>query len=186
MQPRLYNLQIFASVFAVVMIERLGRRMLLISSMALMSLSNGGLGVYFFLDESERAQELGWLPLLCLIIFIVAWSYGVAPLAWIMNVELFPREAQSTLPTIGIMANWISTYLVVKFSPNIESVIGTWGNYFMFCGLCALGLLFCILCVPETKGKTPEDMKKYFSKHAKNVDVECYDNPACSNNDETS
>ena len=95
--------QVLATGFAVLVVERLGRKILLILSAFFMCLSISGLGAYFYLDENIKTDQnpggfdpdtvdsLGWLPLACLILFIVAFSCGFGPLAWAMNVELFPR-----------------------------------------------------------------------------------------------
>ena len=73
-------------------VDKLGRRILLALSALFMCISITGLGVYFYLDEDHQdVSNLGWLPLACLIIFICAFSLGFGPLAWAMNVELFPR-----------------------------------------------------------------------------------------------
>ena len=75
-------------------VDKLGRRILLLLSALFMCLSITGLGVYFYLEENNKpVDNLGWLPLACLIIFICAFSLGFGPLAWAMNVELFPRYA---------------------------------------------------------------------------------------------
>ena len=49
-----------------------------------------------------------------------------------------------------------------KFESNIEDVIGASGAYFMYAAICGTGTLFVLFLVPETKGKSPEDMKAYF------------------------
>ena len=53
----------------------------------------GGMGIFFYLVETEgsRLQNLGWVPILCLVVFVIVYAIGFGPLPWIMNVELFPR-----------------------------------------------------------------------------------------------
>ena len=162
--------QMLATGVAVLIVEKLGRRILLIASAAFMCISICGLGVYFHLDENQGSggvgrdtvESLGWLPLVCLIVYVIAFSIGLGPLAWAMNVELFPREAQSVMASLTTGMNWMLAFIVSKFSRNLEEVIHTSGLYFMFCGICGIAVLFIIFFVPETRGKTPEDMKSYF------------------------
>ena len=59
--------------------------------------------------------------------------------------------------------NWLCATLVSKFEPDIEAAIGTSGAYFLYAAICATGAAFVMFVVPETKGKSPEDMKKIFS-----------------------
>ena len=53
---------------------------------------------------------------------------------------------------------------MTKFEYNIEQAINTSGAFFMYGGICAVGCAFVVLLVPETKGKTPEDMKNHFAR----------------------
>ena len=63
-----------------------------------MCISIGGLGAYFYLQDQDKlnnthtVDDYGYLPLICIIVFIIAFSLGFGPLAWAMNVELYPRE----------------------------------------------------------------------------------------------
>jgi len=150
--------QVIATGFAVVVVDKLGRRILLIGSAFFMCLSIGGLAAFFYVND----DSLGWLPLVCLIVFIVAFSCGFGPLAWTMNIELYPLEARATMSSVTTLTNWLFAFLVSKFVPTLMDVMHEWGVYFLFCGVCAVGVIFCALVVPETRGKTPDDMKRYF------------------------
>ena len=93
---------------AVVLVDRLGRKPLLSISGVLMSISIFGMGAFFYLKENQdedpedslirmtesEVKDIAWLPLACLIIYIVAFSIGFGPLPWAMNPELFPQEAK--------------------------------------------------------------------------------------------
>ena len=80
-----------------------------------------------------------------------------------MNAELFPREARRLAEPVGSSCA-IFIFLVGKFGPSLEHVVSTSGLLVIFGLFCLMGLLFTLFCVPETKGKTPEDMKAYFEK----------------------
>ena len=79
-----------------------------------------------------------------------------------MNAELFPKEAQGVLSSVAAAFNWLCAFVVSKFSSDGEEEIKSSGLYFLIGVICAVGAVFVILAVPETKGKSPEDMKKYF------------------------
>ncbi len=163
------------------MVERLGRRVLLTASAVGMVLSMGGLGAYFYLDENkctdaavcndgiisqEKLDSLSWLPLVSLNVYIFAFSLGFGPLPWTMNGELFAPEAKDLASTAACVFNWICVFTVGKFAVNIESAIQLYGSYWLFGGISLLAAIFVVLVVPETKGKTAEDMIKFFSKEA--------------------
>ena len=55
-------------------------------------------------------------------------------------------------------------FIVTKFEPDIERVINASGAYFLFAAICGAGVFVVYFCVPETKGKTPEEMKEYYQR----------------------
>ena len=75
----------------------------------------------------------------------------------------------------GAMFNWTCAFLVVYFYPMAETALTKYYCYFFFALICLLGAVFIIIFVPETKGKTEEDMKNYFMKKGKNIS-ETHDN----------
>ena len=87
---------------------------------------------------------------------------GIGPLAWTMNAELFAPEAKAVGAPIAYSFNWFSAFLVTRFYPDVESVLGTAGTYAIFAGVCVLGTFFSAFLVPETKGKTPAQIKAMF------------------------
>ena len=93
---------------------------------------------------------------------MLGFAIGVGPLTWAMNAELFPKEAQGVMASLATAFNWACSFVVTKFSSNLQNQIDYWGLYFLFGSVCALGTIFVVLIVPETKGKTPDDMKAYF------------------------
>jgi len=72
--------------------------------------------------------------------------------------------AQGVMSSTGVLSNFIFAFLMGKFVTNIQAVINSSGMYFLNGGIDVLGLLFIMIIVPETKGKTPEEMKKYFQR----------------------
>ncbi len=117
--------QVLATGVAVLIVERVGRKILLMASGALMCVSIVALGAFFYLDENKKCEyitwdngtttiepdfgtcetdsdidsktvdDLGWLPLTSLIIYIFAFSIGFGPLPWMMNGEFFSLESKS-------------------------------------------------------------------------------------------
>ena len=101
-----------------------------------------------------------------MIVYILGFSIGFGPLPWSMNAELFPKEAQGPMSSLATLFNWGCAFLVSSFSQDVGNAIKGHpdsGLYFLFGSFCALGVVFVIFVCPETKGKTPDDMKKYFS-----------------------
>lgn len=96
------------------------------------------------------------------MVYILGFSVGYGPIPWAMNAELFPKEAQVVMASLSGGFNWLCAFIVTKFATNLEEVIHTSGLYFLFGAVNACGIIFVITLLPETRGKTPNDMKKYF------------------------
>ena len=87
---------------------------------------------------------------------------GMGPLPWVMTAELFSKEAKATSSSLAASFNWLCSFLVVKFSPTLEALIGASGSYLMFASLAFLGTLLIGVTVPETRGKTEEEIARHF------------------------
>lgn len=203
--------QVVGTLLAVLIVDKLGRRVLLILSDLVMCVSILTLGIYFYLDEGkettvchlqtsttvgsigivnndtsdcflvdgydpETLKNLGWLPLASLMIYVVAFAIGFGPLAWTLNAELFAPEAKSLCASIAFCFNWLSCFVVTKFEPDVESIINASGAYFLFAAICGLGTIVVYFFVPETKGKTSEEIKEYFWHKANNKTRWCESN----------
>ena len=110
-------------------------------------------------------KSLSFLPVTATITFIAGFSVGFGPLPWVLNSELFPKEAKALASTIGAMFNWFCAFLIVYFYPMTEKALNKYVCYFFFGAICILGAVFIHFLVPETRGRTEEDMRNYFLQH---------------------
>ena len=97
------GVQVVATALAAVLIDRLGRRVLLISSALIMICSLYGLGLYFWMLDNRPAEadSFNFLPLACLCLFIAAFSIGFGPIPWLMMSELFSPEVKGVTSSIS-------------------------------------------------------------------------------------
>jgi len=161
-------MQVVGTAIAVLVVDRFGRKFLLIFSDTMMALSLAALGTYFYLQhEGNDVESLSWLPVVSLMVFIFSFAIGFGPLPWVLNSELFAKEAKGPAAAICASFNWMCSFLVVKFEPDMEDALGNYGAYFLFAAICALGALFILVVVPETKGRSEEQMREYFKKSSK-------------------
>lgn len=98
------------------------------------------------------------------MVFIAAFSLGFGPVPWILNVELIPPEARAISSSLCTTFNWLISFLVALLVPIIGDAIGPAPCYFIFSGIALLGTIFIFVFVPETKGKTEDEIRKYFSE----------------------
>lgn len=154
--------QILATAASTILIDKAGRKLLLILSSSGMAISLVALGVFFYEKEQGNADSLGWLPLVSLILFITAFSFGYGPIPWVMMNELFPASAAGVAVSFTIIMNWGSSFGCTFLFAPLKDAIHDYGIYWFFAGICVLNLAFCIIIVPETKGKTIKEITAYF------------------------
>lgn len=156
--------QVLATGLAAVLVERAGRRLLLLGSAALMALAHIVLGVYFHLSDSGTdVSSLGWLPLLCVVLFVVVFSLAFGPIPWMMAGELFADDVKATASTAAAAVNWSMAFAVTKVFPTLMSGVGVPGTFWIFGGCCVAATVFVAVLVFETKGRSQAEVQDMLS-----------------------
>ena len=113
------GVQVVATFIGAALMDRLGRRFLLMFSSVVMLLSICVLGAFFFikhnLDNIELAHTLSVLPIVALSIFIAAFSVGLGPIPWLMMSELFSPSTRGMASSIVVCFNWSLCFVTIKF-----------------------------------------------------------------------
>ncbi|XP_011312356.1 facilitated trehalose transporter Tret1-like [Fopius arisanus] len=152
--------QFVMSGVAAVIVDRAGRKPLLILSSSLMGISLIALGIYFKVkDSGSDVSSLGWLPLTSLTLFMIAFSVGLGPIAWMLMPELFTIETKAVASSLAVMLNWFLVFLVTKTFPAMKDRLGSAMTFWIFAGIMIFASVFEYLFVPETKGKTLQEIQ---------------------------
>ncbi|CAG9796661.1 unnamed protein product [Diatraea saccharalis] len=152
----------FISTFiATVLIDRLGRKMLLYISSVSMIVTMVSLGAYCYLnDAGVDVKNLGWLPLACLVIYVLGFSVGFGPVPWLMLGEILPSKIRGTAASMATALNWTCAFIVTKTFKSVSIALKMYGAMWLFTVICIVGLLFVIFFVPETRGISLEEIEK--------------------------
>lgn len=146
------------------LMDKLGRKLSLILSAIFTCLSLNALSVYLILAEKNQSikDTLGWIPLLCVLVYIAGYSIGLGPIPWLMMSEMSPTYARSLVCGLGTAFSWLFVFVITKSFIDMEHLIHDYGTYWCYS-------LFCLLCcfftffLPETKGKSFEEIKGFFA-----------------------
>lgn len=151
----------FISTFiATVLIDRLGRKVLLYVSSVSMVVTLGSLGGYFFLRSNGFAvQQYGWVPLASFMVYVLGFSLGFGPIPWLMLGEILPAKVRGSAASVATGFNWSCTFIVTKTFVNIIHAIGPHGTFWLFAIVCFVSIVFVVLWVPETQGQTLQDIE---------------------------
>ncbi|KAH8388864.1 hypothetical protein KR215_002730 [Drosophila sulfurigaster] len=155
-------MQVVATFVSTLVVDKLGRRILLLASGIVMALSTTAIGVYFFLKDQDESQveNLGWLPVTSLCVFIIMFSIGFGPVPWLMMGELFATDIKGFAGSIAGTTNWVLAFIITKTFKNLTDGLGTGGTFWLFAGLTVVGIVFVFFIVPETKGKSLNEIQQ--------------------------
>lgn len=144
-------LSVFITIFTV---EKLGRRKLLLVATFLMAVVYGLIGGSFYTGNTG-------IPLVVMMLLnVMLYSLSLAPLFWVVLSEIYPNRIRGAAMSIGATAHWLANFLLTFSFPTIKDTIG-WANNFWLYGLvCLLGFIVLYFYLPETKGKTLEDIER--------------------------
>nr|CAD7424469.1 unnamed protein product [Timema monikensis] len=151
-----------ASVFLTsVIIDRAGRKIIMIVSNMALVLCLLVMGAYYYLkDAGFEVSHFGWLPVVCLCSYVVAVNMGVMTVPWIVINEVFEPRVKSMAVTLCCSFVWAINFLTSKFFLPVASHVGLAGCYWFFGVVCLLGAVFCHLVMPETKNRSLADILK--------------------------
>lgn len=111
-------------------------------------------------------SKYGWLAIVGLAAYIIAFSPGMGTVPWIVNSEIYPLRFRGVCGGIAATANWISNLIVAQLFLSLTEWIGTDWTFLLFGVLSVMALLFVLIIVPETKGLPIEEVEKMLEKRA--------------------
>ncbi|XP_067868514.1 solute carrier family 2, facilitated glucose transporter member 8 isoform X2 [Heterodontus francisci] len=101
-----------------------------------------------------------------LLLAISGFALGCGPIPWLVMSEIFPVRARGLASGACVIANWLTAFLVTKEFQDLVENITQYGTFWLFSSFCFMNLLFTIFFVPETKGKTLEQIEAHFKATA--------------------
>jgi MFS family permease len=148
-------INVAATVVSFRLVDRTGRRPLLLSSLGAMLVSLALLGLTFALPLGAADS---WLSLICLVAYIAAFAVGLGPIFWLLIAEIFPAHARAAGASASTAANWFWNFVVGLLFLPLATAIGEGETFWVFGAVCALGLVFVQRFVPETKGRSFDEI----------------------------
>ncbi len=164
-QTALYNtiiigitLTVFTLV-AVFTVDKFGRKILLLVGTTIMAVSLGLIAILFF-----NGSPSIWVLLGLILVNVAGFSIGMGSVMWVVLSEIFPTKIRGLAMSIAMAAFWIANYLVAQFLPIIAASMGMGMVFLIFCLLSICAVLFIWKYVPETKGRSLEEIEKFLLK----------------------
>lgn len=150
---------IFNVVFtfvAIWLVDRAGRKPLLIAGTLVQVVSLSLVGLMFH-------RGVQGVPLLGgILLFVAAFAVAMGPIPWIVNAEIFPTKVRGRAMALAIFMLWLADFIVTQTFPRLREGIGPAATFWLYAGCSLLSTIFVILMVPETKGRTLEEIEAFW------------------------
>jgi sugar porter (SP) family MFS transporter len=135
-------------------VDRVGRR-------PLMLLGAAGLAVIYTAMGLCYAKGLLGLPVLALVLAAIGcYAMSLAPVTWVVISEIFPNRIRGAAMSVAVTALWIACFILTYTFPMLNAKLGPAGTFWLYAVICVLGLVFIFRKLPETKGKSLEQIEK--------------------------
>ncbi|KAI3448053.1 hypothetical protein Pfo_004718 [Paulownia fortunei] len=149
---------------ATFLLDKIGRRPLLLSSVAGMILSLAGLGIGLTIIE-HADHRLVWSIALCIasvLSYVAFFSIGMGPITWVYTSEIFPLRLRAQGCSMAVAANRVTSGVISMTFISLYKAISIGGAFFLYAGIAVVALVFFYTLYPETQGKTLEEMETLF------------------------
>lgn len=138
---------------AIYTVDKLGRK-------ALMLVGAGGLcGIYLTLGTCYYFHVSGWFMILLVVMAIACYAMSLGPVTWVILSEIFPNRVRGIAMAISTFALWTGCFTLTYTFPLLNNWLGTSGTFWIYGLICACGYLFVLKKLPETKGKSLEELE---------------------------
>ncbi|OPJ67703.1 hypothetical protein AV530_001953 [Patagioenas fasciata monilis] len=161
--------------------DKAGRKILLFVSAGVMLASNLTMGLYIhFMPVSqngtianktlvsaanlpaEPTNYITLIPLLATMFFIMGYAMGWGPITWLLMSEILPLKARGVASGLCVVVSWLTAFTLTQFFLRVVEAFGLEVPFFFFAIICTGNILFTGCCVPETKGRSLEQIEAFF------------------------
>ena len=155
----LFNIVITGIVFliftfvAIHTVDRFGRRILMLTGSAGLAITYILIGAIYYLHST------GFHMLLLVIIAVACYAFSLAPIVWVLLAEIFPNRTRGAAMSIAVFSLWTGCFTITYSFPALNYNLGPAYTFWIYAVICIAGFLFVKKFVPETKGKTLEQIE---------------------------
>ncbi len=142
------------TLFAIGMVDRFGRRPLMLIGCAGIGISHVLIGVAYVL------QLKGLAVLLFTLCSLGCYAMSLAPITWVLISEIFPNRIRGAAISVAVSALWIACFILTYTFPILNAGLGTAKTFWLYALICFAGFVFVFFKIPETKGKSLEEIER--------------------------
>lgn len=165
--------QVVLTLISNIIIDKVGRKILLILSGGLMGISYAIFGIYYYMLSADKTIEhtYAWIPLVCCTVAVVGYSIGYGPIPFLLSAEMLPVRVRSTTSSIVHVFDGIFIFIITNTFSDFEDLLHNYGAFWFYSSMSTIGLIYVMIFVPETKGKKLEEIEELFYKKKERHDI---------------
>lgn len=145
----------FVAIYAV---DRLGRKKLMLIG------ATGLAVIYFILGTCYWLHITGFFMVLLVVAAIACYAMTLGPVTWVLIAEIFPNRVRAVAVATCTFFLWVGSFTLTYTFPLLNASLGSYGTFWIYALICAAGSMFFIFRLPETKGKSLEQLEKELVK----------------------
>ncbi len=160
---------VIMTIVALLLLDRVGRRPLLLTGMAGMVISLTVLGFAF---QSQRMSSvLGPVAVISLMLYVGSFAIGLGPLFWLLISEIYPLKIRGLAMSLATVVNWGANLVVALTFLSLIEYLGRSGTFWLYAGVGLITWFFSFFFVPETKGRSLEEIEAHWraGKHPRHM-----------------
>lgn len=158
------TVNVLMTAVALRLLDRAGRRTMLIWGVGGMSLSLFLLGVAFIGSTGTLTSVMA---VFSLMLFVSSFALSLGPIFWLLNAEIYPLELRSKAASLGTMTNWLFTFIVSLTFLSLVDLLTQTGAFWFYGLIGLVTLWFCWRFVPETKGRSLAQVNTIFERRVR-------------------
>ncbi len=147
------GVMVLSVIVTMLTVDKLGRKTLLLFGTSSMAVVYALMGYCFYLNYT------GAVIVLLVLANVMFYSITLAPLLWVVLSEIFPNRIRGAAMSIAALAHWVGNFSLTFTFPAIKENLGWANNFWLYGLICAVGFVVIWFILPETKGKTLEEIE---------------------------
>lgn len=163
---------VLATLIALAWIDKVGRKPLLYAGLVGMTVALTAIAAAFaILDRNPTSgggpSVTGMVTLIAMMVYIASFAFSLGPVVWTLIAEIYPNRIRGKAMAVATAVNWGAAFIVSASFLSIIDVIGEPATFLLFAVLCVVTLFWVKAKVPETRGKTLEQIQTAWAEHDK-------------------
>lgn len=148
---------VLATILSIYLLDKAGRRPLLLTGIAGMAVS---LFVLSYVFHAHSASDiLRWSAFGASFVYIISFAVSLGAVMWLMLSEIFPLEVRGTAMSLAVFSNWLWNFIVSSTFLSLLGAIGSTSTFFLYAVMCVVAFVVCYKFAPETKGVSLEKIE---------------------------